>query len=74
MVSSVPPFFLTAPKVNFVSEGNGGAVLEAGGREECEFEFWVQEFWTSLFKALAMILKLYLALSLTKIVVFAFKV
>ena len=37
-------------------------------------EFWVQEFWTSLFKALAMILKLYLALSLTKIVVFAFKV
>lgn len=44
----------------------------AGKSVSCEF--WVKEFWTALFKALAMILKLYLALSLTKIVVFTFKV
>ena len=44
------------------------------GGKSVSCEFWVQEFWTSLFKALAMILKLYLALSLTRIVVFAFKV
>ena len=67
-------FFLLPLKSTLFQKGMGELFWRQVAGKSVSCEFWVKEFWTALFKALAMILKLYLALSLTKIVVFTFKV